>query len=65
MLCLVVLLLLFDICRMQIDIIVMSSSNDDTSESPMLTKVRVMGSWLYNSGSESEYHFVSLCLYLM
>ena len=24
-----------------------------------------MGSWLYNSGSESEYHFVSLCLYLM
>jgi hypothetical protein len=64
MLCLVVLLLLFDICRMQIDIIVMSSSND-TSESPMLTKVRVMGSWLYNSGSESEYHFVSLCLYLM
>ena len=64
MLCLVVLLLLFDICRMQIDIIVMSSSND-TSESPMLKKVRVMGSWLYNSGSESEYHFVSLCLYLM
>ena len=64
MLCLVVLLLLFDICRMQIDIIVMSSSND-TSESPMLKMVRVMGSWLYNSGSESEYHFVSLCLYLM
>jgi hypothetical protein len=56
--------LTFVACNVHIDIIVMSSCNDK-SESSMLKKVRVMGFGLHNSDSESEYHFVSLCLYLM
>ena len=52
---------LFDFCRMQIDITVMSSCNDN-SESAVLKKVSVMGFWLHDSGSESEYRFVCLCI---